>query len=110
MDEKYVIVGHEGNEKWKGNEVSFRRITASERGLIRKCGKKQAKIKQDGSMEGDFDEDALATELIRLSIKEPVNLKNSIEIGGLDPVDYDNLLALSLKINPLAFQPTLLKE
>ena len=106
METYKIQVGQTDSGKFKDAEVTFRRISAGERAEIKRRGKLSRKMNEKGEMTADLDEDLIATEWIKCSISEPKELKNADELNKLDMVDYDNLLNVCMKLNPLAYLPT----
>ena len=107
METYKIQVGHVDSGKYKEVEVKFRRISAGERAEIKRKGKLSRKLNEKGEVSADLDEDILSAELIRSSIAEPKELKNVEELNKFDTLDFDNMLSVCMKLNPLAYLPSL---
>jgi len=103
--------GQVDSGKYKGIEVTFRKISAIERNEVIAKARKSRKIDSTGKVtEADIDDLNAIKDLIALTIATPLELKKPEEFGKLGTEDYDNLAFLAYKINPLDFRPTLSDE
>jgi len=110
MESYEIQIGEPDSGKWKGTNVTFRKMNAKERAEVLETIRGNATLSKDGAISGKTQPELGQLKQVLFSIKEPKELKSENELWSLSAQDFVNLYEVVSVINPLDLKPTLLKE